>query len=696
MKPDLLAGLDDWLQQLVAFNPKERFLSASDALHSLLTIIVPVPASGKQGQATPPDRSNGHVSEPPSLTKLPKDYILAGRFVVQERLGQPGGFAVAYKVFDTLADLVRVVKLVTRDRNSVLERLRQEYKALLQIPDHPNVVKVIWADRLPDETPYIVFEYIDGLVVEELVRAKALAPQDALKIAYQTAEGLAHIHKHGIYHQDIKPSNLLWTDYGVRIIDFNVAVSERDRSAAAGGTRRYIPPDLDLSYPLTATQEKDRDTYALGITLYECLTGLYPFDSASPPLNKLPNDPRTVPGCEDLASELVQFIMKILAPSSTERFSSAEEVLQALRALPVIALTKPTAVADVQPSMPVPIDFQPTRPNYNPFVSHLLTLYSQSQHTNAGTRGLDNLGAVTYVPTLLDRNLKPAILAGEFNLVIISGNAGDGKTAFIQQLENSVASTVTFERQLNGAVFTYAGRTFRSNYDGSQDEGDKVNDAVLLEFFAAFEGSDDTKWPTHETRLIAINEGRLVDFLTTYNKRFPRLKEIVRGGLNGSAPTLGVAVINLNLRAVVADTETTNDFIFDRLIRRMTDQQFWSPCAACDLRDRCYIYHNARTFMDPIAGPKVIERTKFLHTVTHLRGRLHVTLRDLRSALAFMLAGTRDCDDVHSLYNSGTSHAVQDILGGFYFNSWLGGERGSSDRLISLLKEIDVGEADQS
>jgi hypothetical protein len=96
--------------------------------------------------------------------------------------------------------------------------------------------------------------------------------------------------------------------------------------------------------------------------------------------------------------------------------------------------------------------------------------------------------------------------------------------------------------------------------------------------------------------------------------------------------------------------------------------------------------------MDPIAGPKVAERLRRLYAVTHLRGRLHITMRDLRSALAFTLAGTRDCDEIHALYAKPGSEARSQILAGFYFNSWRGGE-GSADRLLSLLREIDVGEA---
>ena len=124
----------------------------------------------------------------------------------------------------------------------------------------------------------------------------------------------------------------------------------------------------------------------------------------------------------------------------------------------------------------------------------------------------------------------------------------------------------------------------------------------------------------------------------------------------------------------------------------MSQQEYWEACEKCDLKGKCYAYHNAKTFQDPIAGPKVIERLKMLYTITHLRGRLHITMRDLRSALAFMLVGTRDCDGIHQLYHNGGEENQNRILDGFYFNSWLGGSEGSNDRLVSLLSEIDVAQ----
>ena len=691
-KPDLPKGIDEWLQKFCEFDPEDRHASAAIARKALDDLILPEAKNDSTGEA------GGHVVAlpqlPEDLTNLQQDFILADRFRIQKKLGS-GGFGVAYKVFDSLGDVVRVIKLVTKDRRSVYERLRREYKTLTNLPDHPHVVKVIWADRMADakQTPYIVFEYVEGLDVSDLIDAEALSLEDSVRIVRESAEGLAHLHSHGVFHQDVKPSNLLWTDKGVRIIDFNVAVTENDEVQGGGGTRRYLPPDYDYSSEPDASDRIDRDLYALGISFYECLTGKYPFDEPAPPIKTQPKDPKQFKGCADLNTSLVNVLVKMIAPERKDRFASAEELLIALSEVRRYRSVLTTGEIGTGPKVVAKLGFEPIRPNTNPFVTHLLTLYSQSQVSNSGTRGLDEVGKATYVPTYLDEKLKPALLKGEFRLVIISGNAGDGKTAFIQQLEAFAESKgAQVQRGANGAVFQLKGHTYQSNYDGSQDEGDERNDDVLQKFFGPFAGKDASGWPENQTRLIAINEGRLVDFFLEHEDEFPLLAKQIQQGLAGAVPEGGIAVINLNLRSVVAEPEEDRPSILERLIVRMSQREYWQACETCDLKGKCYAYHNARTFQDPVAGPKVIERLKMLYTITHLRGRLHITMRDLRSALAFMLVGTLDCDGIHRLYQHGGEENQNRILDGFYFNSWLGGGEGSNDRLISLLREIDVAQ----
>lgn len=689
-KPDLPNGIDGWLQKFCEFDPEERHISAAVASKALEGILLP---DGKDEPGNNADKKlTAEHLLPDDLTALPQDSILAGRFRIQKKLGS-GGFGVAYQVFDSLGDVVRVIKLVTKDRHSVYERLRREYKTLTNLPDHPHVVKVIWADRMSDakQTPYIVFEYVKGLDVSDMIDVESLSLDDAVRIVREAAEGLAHLHKHGVYHQDVKPSNLLWTEKGVRIIDFNVAVTENDEVRGTDGTRRYLPPDFNYTSEPDSSDRIDRDLYALGITFYECLTGKYPFDEPTPVIKAQPKDPKQFKGCADLSSSLVNVLMKMIAPERKDRFASAEEFLIALDEVKRYRTVLATSEIGVGPKAVDKLGFESTKPNTNPFVTHLLTLYSQSQVSNAGTRGLDDVGKATYVSTYLDEKLKPALLRGEFRLVIISGNAGDGKTAFIQQFEAFAENKgAQMQRGANGSVFQLNGHTYQSNYDGSQDEGDERNDEVLQRFFSPFTGKDSSGWPENQTRLIAINEGRLVDFFLEHEEEFPLLSKQIQQGLAGAAPEGGLAVINLNLRSVVAEPEEGQPSILERLIRRMSEQKYWRACEECDIKGKCYAYHNAQTFRDPVAGPKVIERLKMLYAITHLRGRLHITMRDMRSAVAFMLVGTEDCDGIHKLYQNSGEDAQEHILDGFYFNSWLGGAEGSNDRLIALLREIDI------
>ncbi|MGH3272927.1 MAG: hypothetical protein ACRDNZ_01195, partial [Streptosporangiaceae bacterium] len=126
--------------------------------------------------------------------------------------------------------------------------------------------------------------------------------------------------------------------------------------------------------------------------------------------------------------------------------------------------------------------------------------------------------------------------------------------------------------------------------------------------------------------------------------------------------------------------------VFDRVLSQLTHERHWAACDGCELARTCYAPHNARTFAHASAGPKVTRRLRDLYRLVHLRGQLHITLRDLRSALAFMLTSGRDCAQIQELYRAGDT---RQILSSFYFNSWLGTEE-TADRLLRQLREVDV------
>ena len=307
LQPDLSDGIDNWLQRLCAFEPGDRFSSADNALQEWSTLAT---------------LQNIDLANLPPNTPIDDRYI-----VIEPPLGR-GSFAVTYKVFDSLGKIVRVLKLVMRDRRSVYERLQQEYATLLQVPKHPHIVEVVWAGLLKDDTPFIIFEYVEGRDVQRCLNSKSLALEEAVQIAQQTAIGLVHLHQHGVYHQDIKPSNLLLTEQGIRIIDFNIAVSDHDEVTISAGTRKYLPPNFKPRLDQTTAEKIDRDLYALGITFYECVTGCYPFEEPSPPLGKLPRNPNQVQELEVLSDELVQILLKAIAPKKEDRFATAVEFLE--------------------------------------------------------------------------------------------------------------------------------------------------------------------------------------------------------------------------------------------------------------------------------------------------------------------------------------------------------------------------------
>ncbi|MBM3224643.1 MAG: protein kinase, partial [Candidatus Tectomicrobia bacterium] len=682
-------GFDVWLQRLCTFDPAGR-PTAAQAVAELISLSqLPIALE----PAATYERLAKSETAPVDYKNLPPGTALSPKYVVERRLGKSGTFGVVYKVIDTLADVSRAVKLILHDRYSTLERLKTEYRILLRTPEYPHVVKVIDADLLPGGgPPFLVFEFIDGLDVGEMIENNLFAPEDALELARQVVAGLAHLHQHGVQHCDIKPRNLLWTEQGAKIIDFNVSVDDTLVNDPGGGSWRYVPPDFDRTVVQQRSDRIDRDLYALGLTLYEAVTGRYPWDTAVPPIGQPAPDPREGSGLSDLAPEFVDILLKAIAPQRAARFPSARDLLTALNQVTRVRRSLPASTDTVSVRLVTRLDADTViPPNTNPYVSYLLTLYSQSQHSNAGTRGLDAMGEQLYIETALDRELVPAVFAGEFRLVIISGNAGDGKTAFLQKFEaRAVEAGARLDRHPNGSRFVLRGRTYLSNYDGSQDEGEHSSDTVLRTFFAPFAGATADDWPANDIRLIAINEGRLVDFLTAECQHFPLLETVVREGFATGSPQHGIAVVNLNLRSVVADSQGAEGSILQRLLRRMTHATFWEPCQTCDLQERCYALHNARTLQDDTAGPKVIERLQTLYTLTHLRGRLHMTLRDIRSALAFMLVGTRDCAGIHELYRSGQR---EHIAASLYFNSWMGGGTEHADRLLTLLRDVDVGEA---
>ena len=209
---------------------------------------------------------------------------IADRYELEEVVGH-GGMSTVYKAHDSLLERNVALKVLHQQYNEdedFVERFKHEARSVAQL-QHPNIVTVI--DRgEEDGRQYIVFEFIDGENLKELVVRKGrLGLRDALEIALEIARGLAFAHDHGLIHRDVKPQNVLLNGDGrAKVTDFGIARSlDVDHGVTQPGTilgtSNYIAPEQASGQPVDA----HTDVYSLGIVLYEMLTGELPFPGES-------------------------------------------------------------------------------------------------------------------------------------------------------------------------------------------------------------------------------------------------------------------------------------------------------------------------------------------------------------------------------------------------------------------------------
>ncbi len=295
-----------------------------------------------------------------------------GSYEVQARIGT-GGMGSVWRGLDVMLDRPVAIKALRADIASnpqAVERFRQEARILARFL-HPHIATLYALLRDGDDF-FMVMEYVEGETFEELLRReRALVPAHAVPLVRQALDGIEQAHHHGVIHRDIKPANLILTPGGtVKVMDFGIARlrgSQRmTRTHFTIGTAAYMAPEQIRSLDLDARA----DVYAIGVLLYELLTGRVPFKSESsfevmqahlqtPP----PPPSEFVP---DLPDDLEQIILRTLAKKPDDRFPSAAALHEALDALdlpdPPYDLTAPTLVEAPVPTEKVTNADTPTPP----------------------------------------------------------------------------------------------------------------------------------------------------------------------------------------------------------------------------------------------------------------------------------------------------------------------------------------------
>ena len=318
-----------------------------------------------------------------------------GAYRIQDKLGE-GGMAEVYKAYDPrlLRDVaIKVVLPQIAEQAGFRQRFEQEIRLSAQL-EHHNIVRVYDVGQSGNLT-YLVMQYVGGGTLRDQLRSgRPLEPRKAAQYALQMARALHHAHMRGIIHRDVKPQNmlvsasdpneLLLSDFGIAKL-FDVSredtiipltssgvasrfiVGDSQGLTSAGqmvGTAEYMAPEQINMQPVDART----DVYALGVVLFQMLTGQVPFQSSSA-LGLLYQHIHTVPLSvselnPNVPEMLARITAKALAKAPAARFQSAEEMAQALETVlsSSVVGTHEDYSTVLRPSASLPADIAPPPP----------------------------------------------------------------------------------------------------------------------------------------------------------------------------------------------------------------------------------------------------------------------------------------------------------------------------------------------
>ena len=292
----------------------------------------------------------------------------------------------------------------------------------------------------------------------------------------------------------------------------------------------------------------------------------------------------------------------------------------------------------------------------------LLQSYPGSRWGNRETRGLDtDFASQTYVDTNLEETLLKDIRERRVRLVILCGNAGDGKTALLQHiaLKLGLGKHSSSKRIVEGHLSD--GLVVRMNLDGSAAwEGHSADDLLdaFLEPFQQGPPKEDI------VCLLAINDGRLLEWIEGVEDMNPLTEELFdRLQEEIDVKESHIRFISLNRRSLVGGLTAKQEKIETDFLDRLVDHLYggdqastlWAPCQSCSAVTRCEVLPAMRLFgPDSLLGTdnkelrtRARERLFESFQAVHLRGETHITVRELRAALVYILFGVHNCQDYH-------------------------------------------------
>ncbi len=751
---------------------------------------------------------------PPPARFWTEDQIVpfgGGRYRVVERLGS-GGVGTTFKVVQLdrtrKEELGTYVAKVCHDaeagRRAVsayrLARSHLQHQAVSGIfevasewRENEFTALMTWVEG----SPLRDFVGVLPLLVDDLDETSA----DALTLFWlrTMCEALDVLHRNGLVHGDVSPGNLIVSGRDLVLTDYDF-VGRIGAPITAPGAVLYCSP----SHHAGRAASPSDDLYALAASFFHVIFEHEPFRYDGAQVKERGLNWEAV-GDERRAEYpiVAAFLDRATHPDADRRFQWAAEALKALKANPTVPLpTAPSVPAVPPPTVagpeapaagpapaPAPPPAEPgpvPEPSVAPapvlaasarepelvetsdpravrrqervkWLRGLLQSYPGSRLGNRETRGLDSpFAEQTYVEAPLETTLHDDVRARRVRLVVLCGNAGDGKTALLQHLAGrfGLERRASSERVLEGK--TDDGLRVRLNLDGSASWRGRSADDLLDEFLAPFRDGPPADDIAH---LLAINDGRLLEWIERVERRGGEtaltraLQEALQQdrwaaagygaagttkgpggndhedaggdaagrrtgdtdaaagadaheyhedaggggditehaeGADGdgdaaehaegtdaaegaegpahaaprAAPDAHVRFVNLNQRSLVGGVTADGKDIETGFLEPLVDHlyggaraaEIWAPCATCSAQDRCGVFQANRLF-GPAGLPGGAEadvraraRGRLFEALqaVHLRGETHVTVRELRAALVYILFGLHFCDDYHA------------------------------------------------
>ncbi len=272
------------------------------------------------------------------LNEHRKDEILGGRYRVLSLLGR-GGMGVVYRVEQIFLGKELALKTIDQTAQSdiAIRRFQAEARAVFAV-NHPNIVAVHDFGLLDDQTPFLAMELVQGRTIGEIIQTRNLSVDQILKVFIQVCHGLAHAHKCGVVHRDIKPNNIMvldgmpiGTEGSIKILDFGIAkltqheggeLQALTRTGEIFGSPIYMSPEQCSG----GTIDYRSDIYSFGCVLFEALTGTPPFVGESALSTMMMHQTGAIPTLKEaslgtsFAPELEQIVGAMLAKKPNERY----------------------------------------------------------------------------------------------------------------------------------------------------------------------------------------------------------------------------------------------------------------------------------------------------------------------------------------------------------------------------------------